>query len=114
VVEVLKLHPCGILFHANVGTSVPISDETSPARAEHVELAWRDPEAARRARHEQRLAYWRALVERRRANVEAAKQALAQAKTAVDRFDARAELEACEAELLAAEQGLEEVERGAR
>ena len=110
----LKLHPCGILFHANVGTSVPPSDEDSPARAAHVDLAWRDPEAARRARHEQRLAYWRALVERRRANVEAARQALAQAKTAVDRFDARAELEACQAELLAAEQGLAEAERCGR
>jgi hypothetical protein len=110
----LKQHPCGFLYFANVPTHIPPTPDDSPARAEHVELAWRDPEAARRARHEQRLAYWRALVERRRANVEAAKQALAQAKTAVDRFDARAELEACQAELLAAEQGLAEAERRAR
>jgi hypothetical protein len=111
---VLKQHPRGFLFFANVGTCVPLSDEDSPERAAHVELAWRDPEAARRARHEQRLDYWRRLVERRRANVEAAKQALARAKAAVDRFDARAELEACQAELLAAEQGLAEAERCGR
>jgi len=110
----LKLHPRGHLLYSSVPTHIPISDEASPERARFAELAWRDPEGAKRERHEQRLAYWRALVERRRANVEAAKQALAQAKTAVDRFDARAELEACEAELLAAEQGLAEAERGAR
>jgi len=94
--------------------SFPPTPENSPAKERFVELAWRDPEGARRERHEQRLDYWRKLVERRRANVEAAKQALAQAKTAVDRFDARAELEACQAELLAAEQALAEAERGAR
>ncbi|MEJ5370228.1 MAG: hypothetical protein WHT08_18100 [Bryobacteraceae bacterium] len=110
----MKQHPRGFLFHANVGTCVPLSDEDSPARAAFLELLLRDPEAARRERLEQRLAYWRTLVERRRANLEAAKQALAQAKTAVDRFDARAELEACQAELMAAEQGLAEAERRAR
>jgi multidrug resistance efflux pump len=110
----LKQHPCGFLFFANVPTHIPLSPEDSPARAAHVELAWRDPEAARRARHEQRVMYWRSLVERRRANVEAAKQALARARTPGDRFDARAELEACEAELLAAEQALAEAERCGR
>jgi hypothetical protein len=106
--------PDGNLYRRWEQHSFPPSDSDSPERAAHVELAWRDPEAARRERHEQRLAYWRALVERRRANVEAAKQALAQAKTAVDRFDTRAELQACEAELMAAEQGLAEAERRAR
>ena len=106
--------PDGNLYRRWEQHSFPPTPDDSPARAEHVELAWRDPEAARRARHEQRLAYWRSLVERRRANVEAAKQALAQAKCAADRFDARAELEACQAELMAAEQALAEVERGAR
>jgi len=106
--------PDGNLYRRWEQHSFPPTPDDSPVRAAHVDLAWHDPEAARRARHEQRLAYWRALVERRRANVEAARQALAQAKTAADRFDARAELEACQAELLAAEQGLAEVERGAR
>ena len=106
--------PDGNLYRRWEQHSFPPTPEASPARAAHVELAWRDPEAARRARHEQRLDYWRRLVERRRANVEAAKQALARARTPGDRFDARAELEACQAELLVAEQGLAEAEQGAR
>jgi hypothetical protein len=106
--------PDGNLYRRWEQHSFPPTPEDSPERARFVELLVNDPAAARRARHEQRLAYWRALVERRRANVEAAKHALAQAKTAVDRFDARAELEACQAELLAAEQGLAEAERRAR
>jgi len=92
----------------------PPTPEASPERERFLDLLLSDPAAARRARHEQRLAYWRALVERRRTNVEAARQALAQAKNAADRFDARAELEACQAELRAAEQGLAEAERRAR
>jgi len=104
----------GYLYRRWEKHPIPFSDSDSPAKERFVELLLHNPGGAKRERHEQRLAYWRALVERRRANVEAAKQALAQAKTAVDRFDARAELEACEAELLAAEQALAEAERCGR
>jgi len=94
----------GHLFRRYEQPCIPLSDTDSPAKASFLELAWRDPAAARAERAEQKHAYWRALIERRRANLEAAKQALAQAKCAADRFDARAEVAACEAELIAAQQ----------
>jgi len=55
----LRLHPRGFLFHANVGTCAPPADEPSPERARFVELLLRDPAEAKRERLRAKATYWR-------------------------------------------------------
>ncbi len=115
----LKQHPCGFLFYANVGTCVPLSDEDSPAKAAHVELAWRDPAAARRQRLEARARYWRQRVERLRERAALLRALIGQPELedgtpALDRWNGRVELAVAQADVMTAAARLADVERAAR
>ena len=103
----LKQHPRGHLYFANVPTHIPLSDETSPARAAHVDLAWRDPEAARRERLRAQLGYWRRRLQSLHERTELLRALLGQPELedgapAADRWRARIELTAAEGDMLAA------------
>jgi hypothetical protein len=82
------------------------SADDDPARAGYVDLALRDPAAARRARLEQRIAYWRAVVDRRRKALDEARARLRRLQRAPGRTLAREAVRWCEAQLLAAERAL--------
>jgi hypothetical protein len=82
------------------------SADDDPARAACVDLVLRDPAAARRARLDQRLAYWRTLVARRRQALDEARARLKRLQRAPGRTLARQAVQRCEAELRAAERAL--------
>jgi hypothetical protein len=46
----LRVGRRGLLYRTFEQTPFPPTDSDSPARASHVELAWHDPEGARRQR----------------------------------------------------------------
>jgi len=115
----LKQHPRGFLYFANVPTHIPISDETSPARAAHVELAWSDPAAARRERLRARVEYWRGRLQdlHDRAAVLKAllgNPALAAGTAPMDQWQGRVELTVAQADVMEAARRLADVERAAR
>jgi len=116
---VLKQHPRGFLFFAHVPTCVPPSDEDSPARAAHVELAWRDPDGARRERLKARVEYWRRRLQdlHDRAAVLKAllgNPALAAGTALLDQWQGRVELLVAHADVLEASRRLADVEHAAR
>ena len=98
----LRLHPRGFLYHASVPTFIPPADSDSPARAAHVELAWRDPEAARRERLDAQVNYWRRRL-----------QVLHDRAEALKAFREKTALATAEADELAARRRLEEIEAAA-
>jgi hypothetical protein len=116
---VLKQHPRGFLFYANVPTCVPFSDEPSPERAAHVELAWRDPAAARRERLREQATYWRRRLQDlhdRAAGLKAllGNPALAAGTAPLDQWQGRVELLVAQADAREASRRLADVEHAAR
>jgi hypothetical protein len=112
----LRLHPRGFLFHANVGTCVPPSDEDSPARAAFLELLLHDPEAAKRERLQARVEYWRRRLQALRERTELLRALLGQPEleagtTPLDRWRARVELTVAEADVLEAAWRLHQLEQ---
>jgi len=115
----LRLHPRGFLFHANVGTCVPISDETSPERARFVELAWRDPSEAKRERLRAQATYWRGRLQTLRDHAAVLKALLGQpaledGAPALDQWQGRVELLVAQADVMTAAARLADVEHAAR
>ena len=111
----LKQHPRGFLYFANVPMCVPPADEPSPARAAHVELAWRDPEAAKRERLRARVEYWRARLQALHERAELLRALLGQPEledgtTPLDRWRARVELAVARTDELEAAARLNELE----
>ena len=111
----LKLHPCGILFHANVGTCAPPSDEPSPERERFIELLLRDPAEARRERLRARVEYWRRRLQSLHERTELLRALLGQpdleaGTTPLDRWRARVELAVARTDELEAAARLNELE----
>jgi len=102
---VLKQHPRGFLFYANVPTHIPISDETSPERARFVELLANDPAEARR----ERLKALRERTELLRALL--GQPGLEDGTTPLDRWRARVELAVAEGDVLEAAWRLHQLEQ---
>ena len=112
----LKQHPRGFLYFVNVPTCVPPTPEDSPARAAHVDLAWRDPEAARRERLREQARYWRGRLQALRERAELLRALLGESEledgtTPLDRWRARIALPAAEGDLLAAAWRLQRLEQ---
>ena len=112
----LKQHPRGFLYFANVPMCVPPTDEDSPARAAHVDLAWRDPEAARRERLRARLEYWRRRLQSLHERTELLRALLGQPELedgapALDRWNGRVELTLAEGDVLEAAWRLHQLEQ---
>ena len=96
--------------------SFPPSHETSPARAAHVELAWRDPAAARRERLRAQATYWRGRLQALRERAELLRALLGQPEleagtTPLDRWRARVELTLAEGDVLEAAWRLHQLEQ---
>jgi len=116
---VLKQHPRGFLFYANVPTCVPPTPEDSPARAAHVDLAWRDPEEAKRERLRAQATYWRGRLQALRDRAAVLRALLGQPEledgtTPLDRWNARVELLVAQADVMTAAARLADVEHAAR
>lgn len=115
----LKLHPRGHLYFANVPTHIPISDETSPAKERYLELLLRDPAEAKRERLRARAEYWRRRMQDLHDRAAALRAllgnpALAAGTTPVDRWNGRVELAVAQADVLEASRRLADVEHAAR
>jgi hypothetical protein len=113
---VLKQHPCGILFHANVGTCAPPSDEPSPERERFIQLLLSDPAEARRERLKERAEYWRRRLQALRERAELLRALLGQpaleaGTTPLDRWRARVELAVAEGDVLEAGWRLHQLEQ---
>jgi hypothetical protein len=116
---VLKQHPRGFLYFANVPTCVPPSDSDSPERARFLELLLHDPEAARRERLKARVEYWRRRMQDLHDRAAALKALLGQSvledgAPALDRWNGRIELLVAQADVLEASRRLADVEHAAR
>lgn len=112
----LKQHPCGFLYFANVPTCVPPADEPSPARAAFLELLLRDPEAAKRERLRARVEYWRGRLQALHERAELLRALLGQPEledgtTPLDRWRARVELAVAEGDVLEAAWRLHQLEQ---
>ncbi len=115
----LKQHPCGFLFYANVGTCAPPSDSDSPERERFVELLLHDPAEAKRERLRARQEYWRARLQSLHERAAVLKALLGQAvledgAPALDRWNGRVELLVAQADVMTAAARLADVERAAR
>ena len=114
----LKQHPCGFLYFANVPTCVPLSDETSPERARFVELLVNDPAAARCERLRARAEYWRRRLQALHERAELLRALLGQpaledGMTALDRWRGRVELMVARADVMTAASRLADIEHAA-
>jgi len=94
----------------------PPTPDDSPARAEHVDLAWRDPEAARRERLRAQATYWRTRLQALRERAELLRALLGESELedgvpAADRRRARLELAAAEGDVLEASWHLHQLEQ---
>ena|GEM_PF-4387051 len=112
----LKQHPRGFLFFANVPTCVPLSDETSPERARFIELLLRDPAEAKRERLRAQATYWRGRLQALRERAELLRALLGQPEleagtTPLDRWRARVELTLAEGDVLEAAWRLHQLEQ---
>jgi hypothetical protein len=111
----LKQHPRGFLYFANVPTCAPPSDSDSPERAAFLELLRHDPAEAKRERLKARVEYWRRLQAlRERAELLRAligQPALEDGVPALDRWRARIELTVAEGDLLEAAWRLHQLEQ---
>ena len=112
----LKQHPRGFLFHANLGTSVPISDETSPERERFIDLLLSDPAEAKRERLRAQATYWRRRLQALRERAELLRALLGQPEledgtTPLDRWRARVELTVAEGDVLEAAWRLHRLEQ---
>jgi hypothetical protein len=115
----LKQHPRGFLFHANLGTSVPISDETSPERERFIDLLLSDPAEAKRERLRAQATYWRARLQALHERAELLRTLIGQPEledgtTPLDRWNGRVELAVAQADALEASHRLADVEHAAR
>ena len=98
---------------------IPWTDSPDPAREEHLELAWRDPAAARRQRLEARVRYWRRRVEHLQAHLAELRELLADTELepgapAVDLWRGQVEAQVAMTDVLEATDRLAEAEREAR
>ena len=114
----LKQHPRGFLFFANVPTCVPPTPEDSPAKAAHVELAWSDRAAARRERLRAQATYWRRRLQALHERAELLRALLGQpaledGMTALDRWRGRVELMVARADVMTAASRLADIEHAA-
>jgi len=115
----LKQHPRGFLYFANVPTHIPISDETSPARERFIELLLRDPAEARRERLKARVEYWRRRMQDLHDRAAALRAllgnpALAAGTAPLDQWNGRVELLVAQADVMTAAARLADVEHAAR
>jgi len=116
---VLKQHPRGFLYFANVPTHIPISDETSPAKERFLELLLHNPGGAKRERLKARAEYWRRRVEHLQARLAELRELLRDGELendvpAVDLWHGRIELDLALTDLMQATDRLAEAEREAR
>ena len=105
----------GYLYRRFEQRPFPPSDSDSPARAAHVELAWRDPEAAKRERLRARLEYWRRRMQDLHERTELLRALLSEGALedgvpAADRWRARGELAVARTDELEAAARLNELE----
>ena len=112
----LKQHPRGFVYFANVPTCVPLSDETSPERARFVELLVNDPAEARRERLRARAEYWRGRLQALRERAELLRALIGQPEleagtSALDRWNGRVELAVAEGDVLEAAWRLHKLEQ---
>jgi len=112
----LKQHPRGFLFYANVGTCAPPSDSDSPERERFVELLLRDPGEAKRERLKARVEYWRRRLQALRERAELLRALIGQPElqdgtTPLDRWRARVELAVAEGDVLEAAWRLHQLEQ---
>jgi len=112
----LKLHPRGFVYFANIPTCVPPSDEPSPAKERFVELLVNDPAGARRERLRAQATYWRRRLQALRERAELlrallSESALEDGVPAADRRRARFELAAAEGDVLEAAWRLHQLEQ---
>jgi len=112
----LKQHPRGFLYFANVPMCVPPTPEASPARARFVELLVNDPAEAKRERLKARVEYWRGRLQALRERAELLRALLGQpgledGTTPLDRWRARIELAVAEGDVLEASWHLHKLEQ---
>ena len=112
----LKQHPRGFLFYANVPTCVPPADEPSPERERFIELLLSDPEAARRERLRVQATYWRGRLQALRERAELLRTLIGHPELedgvpAADHRRARFELAAAEGDVLEAAWRLHQLEQ---
>jgi len=111
----LKQHPRGFVYFANVPTCVPPADEPSPARERFIELLLHDPAEAKRERLKARLEYWRRRLQDLHERAELLRALLGESTledgtTPVDRWRARVELAIARTDELEAAARLNELE----